>query len=149
MLIKSFEKIKNPKALHATDLSTIIKFLPTLLNRILVTLITTVSGDVAIHSVRALIHLVWQVTAIGKIDNLKAFIKYVFHVDYSSHLVNKNQPTIHDEIMMNLVILTKQNVPIQDVVQMNRLLKNCWFFLEITLKSLALYTVQYKRFHKY
>ncbi len=40
------------KALHATDLSTIVKFMPTLFNRVLNTLSSTVSGDVAMNSVK-------------------------------------------------------------------------------------------------
>jgi hypothetical protein len=40
------------KALYATDIVTIVKFMPTLFNRVLTTLTTTVSGDVAINSVK-------------------------------------------------------------------------------------------------
>ena len=117
--------------------------------------------------IRALLHIIWQATTIGKIENLKAFIKYVFNIDYSDyfnqnikrkeiteHSETENEAklpkikTIHDELISNLVILFKQNIPIQDAVQMNRLLKNCWFFLEIILKSLSLFTIQYKRYRK-
>ncbi|CAF0807517.1 unnamed protein product, partial [Brachionus calyciflorus] len=137
------------KALHATDISTIIKFMPTLLNRILNTLITTVSGDVAIHAVKALLHFVWQITSIGKLDNLKSFIKYIFFIDYTNYFNDKNQaqlPTIHEELIVNLVIFLKQNTSsLQDVTQIQRFFKNCWFFSEVTLKSLAMYTIQYKK----
>lgn len=126
--------------------------MPTLLNRVLSTLITTVSGDVAIHSVRALLHFVWQITSVGKIDNLKAFVKYIFYVDYTSYFRDSKNlatlPTIHEELIVNLVLLLKQNGPVPDLTQINRLLKNCWFFLEITIKSLCLYTIQFKRYHK-
>lgn len=101
---------------------------------------------------RALLHFVWQITSIGKIDNLKAFIKYIFFVDYTAYFkdikVLSEIPTIHEELILNLVILIKQNNPIQDLTQINRLFKNCWFFLEITIKSLCLFTIQYKKFQK-
>ena len=137
--------------MHATELTTIIKFLPTLLSRVLKTLITTVSGDVAIHSVRALLYFAWQASSIGKIDNLKAFIKYIFYVDYSSYFSGSTsaakrslRPTVHEELISNLVILIKQLMPMQDLVQICRVFKNCWFFLEIALKSLCLYSIQYR-----
>lgn len=123
------------------------------MSRILKTLITTVSSDVSIHSVRALLHFVWQATSIGKIDVLKSFIKYIFYIDYSYNF-NKNEsnhvlfPTVHNELISNLVVLIKQILPIQDLCQMNKLYKNCWFCLEITLKSLCLFTIQFKQTNK-
>lgn len=92
-------------------------------------------------------HFVWQATSIGKIDMLKSFIKYIFYIDYSAHLNNKTKmiSTVHNELVSNLVVLIKQIQPIQDLCQMNRLYKNCWFCLEITLKSLCLYSIQFKQ----
>lgn len=91
-------------------------------------------------------------SAIGKTDSLRSFIKHVFNVDYQNHNKDKNdgtnsgnQATIHGEIFSNLVAMLRQNFPIQDHVQMNRLLQNCWFFFEISLKSLAIYVVQCKK----
>lgn len=106
-----------------------------------------------------MLHFVWQITAIGKIDNLRSFIKHIFNVDYRNHWTSppksdkeaststssNNQPTIHGEIFSNLSCMLRQNYPIQDQVQMNRLLKNCWFFFEISLKSLAIYMVHLKQ----
>ena len=90
-------------------------------------------------------------TIIGKINYLKAFIKYIFHVDYMTNLQNKknNFPTVHDEIITNLVSFVKQNSPVvQDLAQITRLLKNCWFFFEISLKSLCIYKIQYYQCNK-
>jgi hypothetical protein len=92
---------------------------------------------------------VWQATAVGKLNNIKAFIKYIYFTDYSSSFKNETPTaTIHEELVSNLVILIKQNIPIQDIVEMNHILKNIWFFLEITLKSLCLYTIQFKSYHR-
>lgn len=44
--------------------------------------------------------------------------------------------------------MLRQNYPIQDQVQLNRLLQNSWFFFDISLKSLAIYAVQFKRFQQ-
>lgn len=111
---------------------------------------------------RALLHFSWQMTLIGKLDNLKGFIKYVFHVDYRNYFSRtmttgptansdgdkmyepSQYPTIHNELISNLVLLIKQNYPIQDMVQTIRLLRNCWFFLELSIKSLAIYSIQYR-----
>lgn len=97
-----------------------------------------------------MLHFVWQMTAIGKIESLRWFIRHIFNVDYKNHWTKEKEnntvsPTVHGEIFSNLVVMLKQNFPIQDQVQMNRLLQNCWFFFDISLKSLAIYMVQSKR----
>ena len=112
---------------------------------------------------RALIHFAWQITSIGKIDYLKAFIKYTFYISYTKHLQAKlsNEEarakafnredtfcTVHNQLILNLVILIRQIMPLQDICQINLIFKNCWFFLEITLKSLYLYSIQYKHLKK-
>ncbi len=96
-------------------------------------------------------HFAWQVTSIGKIDYLKGFVKYVFHVDYTANFRSKKQtfPTVHEEIVSNLVLFMKQNSPmVQDLPQTIRLLKNCWFFLELALKSLCIYKIQFQQVNK-
>lgn len=112
-----------------------------------------------------MLHFVWQITTIGKIDSLRWFIKHIFHVNYRNHwnttsaanskdmiMVGSHhhhhhhhQATIHGEIFSNLASMLRQNNPIQDQVQMNRLLQNCWFFFDISLKSLAIYVIQYRQ----
>jgi hypothetical protein len=63
------------KALHAAELSTIIKYLPTLLRRILHILVSkTQKNESSIHAVRAVLHFVWQMTSIGKLVYLKVCI---------------------------------------------------------------------------
>jgi len=54
--------------------------------------------------------------------------------------------TIHYDLISNLVVLLRQVIPLQDINQMNLIFKNCWFFLELTLKSICLYAIQYKSF---
>lgn len=97
---------------------------------------------------------------VGKLGNLKAFIKYLFNVDYSdmirSFYLNKNSNsainnrqrnshfrTIHEELVSNLVIFIRQVA--QDSILMIRILKNCWFFLEITIKSICIYYTTYRQ----
>ncbi len=105
-----------------------------------------------------MLHFVSEATMAGKLGNLKAFIKYLFNVDYSnmikSFYLNKNSNssvnnrqrnshfrTIHEELISSLVIFIRQ--VIQDSVLMIRILKNCWFFLEITIKSICIYYTTY------
>lgn len=144
------EKMNNSiKALHATDLSTLIKYLPTLLNRIIHVLVSSRIDNAAIHAVRAILHFVWQITSIGKIVYLKAFIKYVFYFDYTQHIEGSEsaeiEKTVHTQLINSLVVHMRQIIPLQDINQMNLIFKNCWFFLEVTLKSICLYTLCWKR----
>lgn len=96
-------------------------------------------------------HIVWQATVIGKLDVLKSFVKYIFYIDYTPHFesnATQRLATVHNELISNLVVLMNQILPIQDLCQMDRLYKNCWFFLEITLKSLCMYHIQYNQYYK-
>ena len=81
---------------------------------------------------------------------LKSFIKYIFFIDYSVQFQSNTKSflTVHNELISNLVVLIRQILPIQDLCQMNRLYKNCWFCLEITLKCICLYTIQFKQYNK-
>ena len=54
---------------------------------------------------------------------------------------NSHFRTIHEELISSLVIFIRQ--VIQDSVLMIRILKNCWFFLEITIKSICIYYTTY------
>jgi hypothetical protein len=139
------------KALHATDLTSAIQYLPTLLNRILNCMLVHKSSSVGIHCARALLHFIHQAISAGKTDHLKAFIKYMFIIDYKQTIIldTQQQTTIHDEIIKNLIVLINQLTPAyQDVQQIFNLFKCCWFFMEITLKSLCIYTLQYKEIKK-
>lgn len=130
-------------------------------------LVSADKNDSSIHAVRAILHFVWQMTSIGKIAYLKAFIRYIFYIDYSKLIRLKKEgseiptagdtttttttessqvsTTIHYDLISNLVVLLRQVIPLQDINQMNLIFKNCWFFLELTLKSICLYSIQYKR----
>ena len=107
----------------------------------------------------ALLHFISEATAVGKLGNLKAFIKYLFNVDYTQMIKSlylnanstpasntrqrfSNYRTIHEELISNLVIFIPQII--QDSTLMIRILKSCWFFFEITIKSICIYYITYK-----
>jgi hypothetical protein len=54
---------------------------------------------------------------------------------------NSHFRTIHEELISSLIIFICQ--VIQDSVLMIRILKNCWFLLEITIKSIWIYYTTY------
>lgn len=60
-------------------MSTIIYFLPTLLNELLHLLVITSNEDVALNTVRVLIHIVHGVHEAGKNDILHSYVQ-VFNV---------------------------------------------------------------------
>lgn len=74
----------------------------------------------------------------------------MFYVDYTGNLTEKNHdqlPTLHNELIVNLVEYLKDTVNnLQNQSQIHQFFSSCWFFLEIILKSLALYSIQYKKF---
>ncbi|GFS17216.1 dedicator of cytokinesis protein 9 [Elysia marginata] len=127
------------KSLLAMEVSTYVQFLPTLVNQLLQLLSKTVSEDVAVNSVRVLIHVVSEVTGAHKHESLEKYVKYIFRPDKGS----KNQRTVHEELSKHLTtILRPANT---DPLVVTRFLKHAWFFFDILLKSMTLYLIDTDR----
>ncbi|RUS77352.1 hypothetical protein EGW08_014889 [Elysia chlorotica] len=138
-LALDMNSVNKIKSLLAMEVSTYVHFLPTLVNQLLQLLSKTVSEDVAVNSVRVLIHIVSEVHSAHKHDSLEKYVKYMFRPDKGS----KNQRTVHEELSKHLTtILRPANT---DPLVVTRFLKHAWFFFDILLKSMTLYLIDTDR----
>ncbi|XP_050528941.1 dedicator of cytokinesis protein 9 isoform X2 [Daktulosphaira vitifoliae] len=127
------ETCKILKASHAIHLTTVINFLPTLLNQLFNLLSLTTSNDIAINIIRLLVHLVDSIQESGRCEALNIYIKYVFTTP-TSNVPNK---TVHDQLLIHLPgLLNPDNT---DFLLINKFLVNSNFFLQIVIKSMAQY----------
>jgi hypothetical protein len=86
-------------------------------------------------------HFVNELTSIGKINVLKSYIKNIFSIDYTNTTISTK--TMHEELIRSLFVFIKQIHEI-DQVLMVQILKSCWFYLEITIKSVCIYSKNFK-----
>lgn len=105
-----------------------------MLDSILNVLNLTVSSDVSINALKALLHITSELSSIDKKDTLKAYIRYIFTVDINSN--QGSNKTIHHQLIDNLVVLLRQST--DDLVIILKIFKNIWFVFEIILKSICL-----------
>ncbi|XP_059143598.1 dedicator of cytokinesis protein 9-like isoform X5 [Physella acuta] len=130
------------KSLLAVEVSTYVQFLPTLLNQLFQLLSKTASEDIAVNSVRVLIHVVSGVYDALKHESLEKYVKYLFRPEPASK-ANKNQRTVHEELAKHLSsILRPANT---DPLVVVRFLKHAGFFFEVILKSMTLYLIDTDR----
>ncbi|XP_055868577.1 dedicator of cytokinesis protein 9-like isoform X6 [Biomphalaria glabrata] len=130
------------KSLLAVEVSTYVRFLPTLLNQLFQLLGKTVSEDIAVNSVRVLIHVVSGVHEAEKQEALEKYVKYMFRPEPASK-TNKSQKTVHEELAKHLnSILRPANT---DPLVVLSFLKHAWFFFEVLLKSMTLYLIDSDR----
>ncbi|XP_074657465.1 dedicator of cytokinesis protein 9-like [Tubulanus polymorphus] len=117
------------KSLLAVDVSVMVNFLPTLLNQLFHLLPHTNSEEVALNTVRVLVHVISMVHSVKKDDILHSYVKYVFRTTEAKH------KTVHEELAKNLTMLLRPQKT--DHLVLQKLLKHCWFFFEIMIKSMA------------
>lgn len=124
------ETCKVLKALHAIQLTTLITFLPTLLNQLLALLVATNSDEIGLNIIRVLINLVNMVHDAGRKEILQAYVKYVFVSTEST-----KQTTVHEEIAKHLPIILHPNNT--DFLVVNKFMHHSGFFFDIMTKSMA------------
>lgn len=130
---------KTLKTLHAVDMSTIIYFLPTLLNELFHLLVITSNEDVALNTVRVIIHIVHGVHEAGKNDILHSYVQYVFR---TQELTTKKR-VVHEELAKSLnTTLKPANT---DFLMINKFLRHSWFFFQIISKSMAQHLIATER----
>ncbi|GIX75286.1 dedicator of cytokinesis protein 9 [Caerostris extrusa] len=100
------EVSKYVKTLHAVDMSTIIYFLPTLLNELFHLIVMTSNEDVALNTVRVLIHIVHGVHEAGKNDILHSYVQYVFK---TQELTVKKR-VVHEELTFMVLLPNHQQI---------------------------------------
>lgn len=117
------------KAAHATQLSTLIAFLPTILNQLFEILITLKSdSEVSYQIVKLLVHLVHMLNDAGRKDLLDSYVKYVFVCVGSG---------VHDKLCEPLHQFVTASQP--DFLLGHKFMQYSSFFFQIIVKSMAQY----------
>ncbi|XP_064456848.1 dedicator of cytokinesis protein 9-like isoform X3 [Ornithodoros turicata] len=120
------------KALHAVDGSTVIHFLPTILNQLLKLIVSTNNEEVSLNAVRVLIHVVNCVHDAGKEDLLHSYVQFMFVTEPSQ---GSNFSTVHEELTKSLANILKMSNA--DFLVIHKLLHHAWFFFQLLAKSMA------------
>ncbi|XP_022919235.2 dedicator of cytokinesis protein 9 [Onthophagus taurus] len=124
------ETCKIIKALHAIHLTTLITFLPTLLNQLFTLLVATNSDEIGLNIIRVLINLVNMVYEAKRKEVLQSYVKYVFVTPEC-----KKSVSVHEEMCKHLpVILNPTNT---DFLVVNKFMHHSLFFFDVIVKSMA------------
>ncbi|XP_049302733.1 dedicator of cytokinesis protein 9 isoform X2 [Bactrocera dorsalis] len=127
------ETCKILKAAHAVDISTLINFLPTVLNELFTLLVHTQSEEIGLNIIRLLINIIHMlIDEAGRKELLSAYVKYVFHAPYYSQ---KTSRTVHGELCKYLpTILHPHNT---DFLIVNKFMHYSGIFFDLIIKSMA------------
>uniref|UniRef100_A0A3Q1ERQ1 Dedicator of cytokinesis 11 n=1 Tax=Acanthochromis polyacanthus TaxID=80966 RepID=A0A3Q1ERQ1_9TELE len=129
------ELIKYLKCLHAMETHVIITFLPTVLMQLfeVLTAATKEAHEIAVNSLRVIIHIVSRCHEEGLEHYLRSFVKYVF---VTNNNASGNSATTHEVLATAVTAILKHTA---DFNTSNKLLKYSWFFFETMAKSMAQY----------
>lgn len=128
------------KALHAVDGSTVVHFLPTILNQLFKLIVCTGNEEVALNAVRVLIHVVNSVHEAGKEDILHSYVQFMF---VTEPVHGSSPTTVHEELTVSLANILKTSNT--DFLVVRKLLHHTWFFFQILAKSMAQHLLQTDR----
>ncbi|CAG9099870.1 unnamed protein product [Plutella xylostella] len=134
------------KAAHAIRLSSLVGFLPTILNQLfeLMTVEKSYSQDMGYQIVKLIVHFVHMIHDYGRKDLLDSYVKYVFNcVEFKLHTV----------LTAPLYQFVDPNQ--QDFLLGNKFMQYSGFFFDIIVKSMAQYLIntgrikmsRHERFH--
>uniref|UniRef100_A0AAX7UFU9 Dedicator of cytokinesis 11 n=1 Tax=Astatotilapia calliptera TaxID=8154 RepID=A0AAX7UFU9_ASTCA len=127
--------------LHAMETHVIITFLPTVLMQLfeVLTAATKEAHEIAVNSLRVIIHIVSKCHEEGLEHYLRSFVKYVF---VTNNPASGNSVTTHELLATAVTATLKQTA---DFNTSNKLLKYSWFFFETMAKSMAQYLQEENR----
>ncbi|XP_021377721.1 dedicator of cytokinesis protein 9-like isoform X3 [Mizuhopecten yessoensis] len=135
------ESLNKLKSLHASDVSTYVKFLPTILNQLFSLLSKTECEDVAVNAVKVLVHIVSEVNAAERIKALRNYVKYVFKPGRVPR--GSKQRTVHEELAKHLTQILQPSMA--DHLVVTKFLQHSWFFFETLIKSMTMYLIDLDR----
>uniref|UniRef100_A0A4W6D5C7 Dedicator of cytokinesis 11 n=1 Tax=Lates calcarifer TaxID=8187 RepID=A0A4W6D5C7_LATCA len=117
------ELIKYLKCLHAMETHVIINFLPTVLMQLfeVLTAANKEAHEIAVNSLRVIIHIVSRCHEEGLEHYLRSFVKYVF---VTNNPASGNSATTHEVLATAVTAILKQTA---DFNTSNKLLKVCVF----------------------
>ncbi|XP_051923810.1 dedicator of cytokinesis protein 11 isoform X2 [Hippocampus zosterae] len=129
------ELIKYLKCLHAMETHVMVHFLPTVLMQLFEVLSTAAKEgqEIAVNSLRVIIHIVSRCHEEGLENYLRSFVKYVF---ISQNPAPGKAAYPHEVLATAVTAVLKQTA---DFNTSNKLLKYSWFFFETMAKSMAQY----------
>ncbi|XP_057710343.1 dedicator of cytokinesis protein 11 isoform X1 [Corythoichthys intestinalis] len=132
---KQAELIKYLKCLHAMEMHVMVHFLPTVLTHLFEVLSAAAKDnqEIAVNSLRVIIHIVSRCHEEGLENYLRSFVKYVF---VAKTPASGNAPCTHEVLASAVTAILKQTA---DFNTSNKLLKYSWFFFETMAKSMAQY----------
>uniref|UniRef100_A0A673C5W8 Dedicator of cytokinesis 11 n=1 Tax=Sphaeramia orbicularis TaxID=375764 RepID=A0A673C5W8_9TELE len=135
------ELIKYLKCLHAMETHIIVNFLPTILMQLfeVLTAATKEAHDIAVNSLRVIIHIVSRCHEEGLEHYLRSFVKYVF---VTNHPASGNSATTHEVLATAVTAILKQTA---DFNTSNKLLK-FFVFVIIHLSETYLQMPRAQRF---
>uniref|UniRef100_A0A8C4ISG4 Dedicator of cytokinesis 11 n=1 Tax=Dicentrarchus labrax TaxID=13489 RepID=A0A8C4ISG4_DICLA len=115
------ELIKYLKCLHAMETHVIVNFLPTVLMQLfeVLTAATKEAHEIAVNSLRVIIHIVSRCHEEGLEHYLRSFVKYVF---VTNNPASGNSATTHELLATAVTATLKQTA---DFNTSNKLLKVC------------------------
>ncbi|XP_037081413.1 LOW QUALITY PROTEIN: dedicator of cytokinesis protein 9-like [Pollicipes pollicipes] len=122
------------KALHAIDVATLIRFLPTLLNQLLRILVSSDSDDVVQNTLRVLTHVI---TTLHQVGRQRLVDIYTRHVLAEWRLPPSGQTCVHEALCRGLCqLLQPSNM---DFLLVHKLLRHSSSLFDIIMKSMALH----------
>ncbi|XP_077597849.1 dedicator of cytokinesis protein 11 isoform X2 [Stigmatopora nigra] len=132
---KQAELIKYLKCLHAMEMHVMVHFLPTILTHLFEVLSASAKDnqEIAVNSLRVIIHIVSRCHEEGLENYLHSFLKYVF---IAKTPAGTNTAFTHEVLAAAVTAVLKQTA---DFNTSNKLLKYSWFFFETMAKSMAQY----------
>ncbi|XP_067624519.1 dedicator of cytokinesis protein 9 isoform X2 [Eurosta solidaginis] len=127
------ETCKILKAAHAIDISTLINFLPTIMNELFTLLVHTQSEEIGLNIIRLLINMIHMlIDEAGRKELLSAYVKYVFHAPYYSQ---RSTRTVHGELCKHLPTILHPNNT--DFLIVNKFMIYSGIFFDLIIKSMA------------
>lgn len=141
------ETCKILKAAHAIHCTSVITYLPTILNQLFTLLVTTSSEEIGLNIIRLLVNLMHIVVEeAGRKDLVLSYVKYVFQIPTvktktftatTTQNGNGQCNTVHGELCRHLPSLLHPNNT--DFLLVNKFMKYSGIFFDIILKSMAQY----------
>ncbi|KAL9930008.1 dedicator of cytokinesis protein Ziz isoform 2-T3 [Glossina fuscipes fuscipes] len=135
------ETCKILKAAHAIDITTLINYLPTLLNELFTLLVHTQSEEVGLNIIRLLINVIHMITEeAGRKELLASYVTYVFHAPYYNQRTTR---TVHGELCRHLpTILNPNNT---DFLVVHKFMRYSEIFFDLIIKSMAQHLLDTRR----
>ncbi|XP_043189264.1 dedicator of cytokinesis protein 9-like isoform X2 [Amphibalanus amphitrite] len=122
------------KALHAIDVATLIRFLPTLLNQLLRIVVSTDSDEVLQNTLRVLTHAITTLHQVGRQRLVDIYTRHVFSEPRPPPAAGR---TVHEALCRGLAqLLQPSNM---DFLLVHKLLRHASSLFDIIVKSMALH----------